>query len=292
MSSDPEQGKRYAFGIASTLAWLTLLVAFVATTATMTIDNLKHVGNSASTIVQHLSNKPATVSSLIEEFQKDADTKTSAEIDKNRATIEKTIASLGGDKAFQDSLAKTLNKISEAIFNGSKNVTVDFGPLAAAVADRVNAASKSPVINKEDLAKIKPKILDLSNGSTNISDARNRIKEVTLAWLLWFVLLGVLYLLRQWKFLRTAGWQLFSVGSIFLGAHFAAPVLVHNAINNSDISGFQKDLLPEILKSLTRPMMVLAVIVLVAGVVLLVIEQLVRNHLLSKAPQISPSVVA
>lgn len=292
MTTDPIRGKKYAFGIASTLAWFALLVAFLATMATMTIDNLSHVGNSATTIVQHLSKNPATVNSLINEFKKDADPKTAAEIDRNRATIESTISSLGADKVFRDSLASTLNQISEAIFNGSKSVTVDFGPLAAAVADKVNAAAKSPVISKKELAKLKPKVLDLSKDSTNISDARNKVKEVTFAWLLWFVLLGVLYLLRQWKFLRTAGWQLFSVGLIFLGAHFAVPVVVHSVISNSDMPGFQKDLLPEVLNSLTRPMLVLSIIVLLAGLVLLVVEQLVRNRLQPKTLQKSPSVVA
>ena len=95
------------------------------------------------------------------------------------------------------------------MFNGSTSVTADFGSLAAAVADRVNAAAKTPVITKKELAKLKPKVLDLSKNSTNISNARNKVKEVRLAWLLWSILLGVLYLARQWKFLRTAGWQLF-----------------------------------------------------------------------------------
>ncbi len=113
-----------------------------------------------------------------------------------------------------------------------------------------------------------------------------------MAWLFWFILLGVLYLLRKWKFLLTAGWQLFSVGFIFLGVHLAAPLIASAALNKSDVPGFQRDLLPEILKALTGPMMVLSIIVLLAGVALLVIDQLVRNRLLSRSPQISPSVVA
>lgn len=292
MATDPVHGKKYAFAITSTLSWLALVVAFLATMATMTINTMSHVGNSAATIVQHLSRNPATVDSLVSEFKKDADPKTVVEIDKNRATIESTIASLGGDKAFQDSLASTLNKISEAIFSGSQNVTVDFGPLARVVADRVNASAKSPVISNKELAKLKPKILNLSKDSTNISDARIKVKEVTLVWLLWLVLLGVLYLLRKWKVLRTAGWQLFSVGTIFLGVHFAAPLIVREVINNSDMSVFQRDLLPEVLKSLTQPMMFLSIFALIAGVVLLVSDQLVRNRLRTKATQMSPSVVA
>ncbi len=141
--------------------------------ATMTVDNLSHVGNSAARIVQHLSKNPATVDSLINEFRKDADQKTAAEIDRNQATIESTISSLGDDKVFQDSLASTLNEISEAMLNGSTSVKLDFGPLAAAVADKVNAAAKTAVLTKKELAKLKPKVLDLSKNSSKISNARN-----------------------------------------------------------------------------------------------------------------------
>lgn len=292
MAKDSELGKKSAFALASTLAWLALLVAFLATTATMTVNNMSHVGNTASTIVQHLSKDPATIDSLLDEFKKNADPKTVAEIEKNRTTIETTISSLGGDKAFQDSLADTLNKISEAMLDGAKSVTVDFGPLAAAVADKVNAAAKSPVISKKELAKLKPQVLDLSNQSKNISDARNKLKQVTLAWLFWFVLLGVLYLLKHWKFLRTAGWQLSSVGIIFLTVHFVAPVVVQNVLNNSTMAEYQKELVPEVLKSLTSPMLILSLIVLLVGMTLLVVNHLVRNRLRSKRIQMSPSVVA
>lgn len=55
---------------------------------------------------------------------------------------------------------------------------------------------------------------------------------------------------------------------------------------------FQKDLLPEVPKALTKPMLVLSIIVLLAGVVRLVSDKLMRNRLRSKVIQISPCVVA
>jgi hypothetical protein len=292
MATDSTLGKKSAFAIASTLSFLALLVAFLATIATMTVNNMSHVGNTASTIVQHLSKDPVAIDSLLSEFSKNADPKTVVEIDKNRVVIDSTLTALGGDREFQNLLAGTLNKISKAILSGSKSVTVDFAPLAAAVAAKVNAAAKSQVIGNKELAKLKPKVLDFSKQARNISDARSKFVELMLIWVLWFVLLGVLYLLKGWQFLSTAGWQLFSVGIVFLAVHYAGPVLVHSALDNSTVAEFQKVLVPEILKSLTSPMMILSIIVLLAGVVLLVANQLLRNRLLSKTNQMSPSVVA
>ncbi len=292
MAADSELGRKSAFALASTLAWLALLVAFLATTATMMVNNMSHVGNTASSIVQRLSSDPATIDSLLNEFKKNADPKTVAEIDENRTTIENTISALGGDKAFQDSLADTLNKISQAILSGSKSVTVDFGPLATAVATKVNEAAKSEVISEKELAKLKPQVLDLSKASNNISSARNKVKGVTLSWLLWFVLLGVLYLLKRWKFVRTAGWQLFSVGIIFLALRFVVPVVLDKTLANSGSPVYQKDLLQEVLKMLFGPMLTLSIITALVGFVLLVGDQLLRSRSRQISNQISPSAVA
>lgn len=283
MKADEAFGKKVAFGFTSTIAWLVLLVAFLATVLTLTANDVSHVGDTASRIVQHLSKNPATIDSLLSEFKKSADPKTSAEIDKNRAIIDSTIVALANDKDFQNSLAATLNKISEAVMNGSKSVAVDFGPLAAAIADRVNSASKAPVISKNELAKLKPQVLDLSNGSMSISEARTKTRDVTLAWFLWIALLGVLYLLKRWNVLRTAGWQLLSVGCIFLGVVFAAPVIVHSALNNSTTAEYQRALIPEVLKSLTGHTRNFSIFVAVLGLALVLADLFLRNRLRLKA---------
>ena len=292
MAVDSKVGKKSAVVLVSTLSWFALLVAFLATAAIMTVNSMSHVGNTASAIISHLSKNPATIDSLLDEFKKNADPQTVAEIDKNRVTIDSTIASLGGDKAFQDSLASTLNKISEAILNGSSSVTVDFGPLAVAIADKVNAASKTQVISKKELAKIKPQTLDLSQQSKNISDARNKIKEVTLTWLLWLVLLGVLYLLIGWKVLRTAGWHLFSIGVVFLIVRFGAPIVMNHFLSNSTWPSYQRDLVPEVLNALTHPIVTLSIVLCVAGFSIAVLERIFRKRLEAKNLQTRPSMVA
>lgn len=292
MAADSTLGKKSALAIASTLAWLALLVAFLATAAFLTVNSLSHVGNTASTIVKHLSKNPVTIDSLLNEFKKNADAKTVAEIEKNRDVIDSTIASLGGDKAFQDSLANTLNKISTAILAGSNSVTVNFGPLAVAVADKVNAAAHNSVIDKKELAQLKPQKLDLSKQSKSIADVRNKVKEAMLAWLFWFVFLGVLYLLKRWKFVRTAGWQLLSIGMIFFTLPLVVPVVVRDSLDQSALAMFQKDLIPEVLNSLTRPILILSLAALTVGLLTLVVDALVQRRWRLQKAHTSPSVVA
>ena len=292
MAADSTLGKKSALAIASTLAWLALLVAFLATAAFLTVNSLSHVGNTASTIVKHLSKNPVTIDSLLNEFKKNADAKTVAEIEKNRDVIDSTIASLGGDKAFQDSLANTLNKISTAILAGSNSVTVNLGPLAVAVADKVNAAAHNSVIDKKELAQLKPQKLDLSKQSKSIADVRNKVKEAMLAWLFWFVFLGVLYLLKRWKFVRTAGWQLLSIGMIFFTLPLVVPVVVRDSLDQSALAMFQKDLIPEVLNSLTRPILILSLAALTVGLLTLVVDALVQRRWRLQKAHTSPSVVA
>lgn len=292
MANGAQIGKKSLIGFVSTLSWLVLLASFLATVALLSVDNLKHVGNSASSIVRELSKNPSDINSLIDDFRKNADPKTVAEIDKNRAKINATIASIGGSKEFQDSLALTLNKISQAILNGSSSVQVDFTKLATLVADEVNKASNSTVITKKELAKLKPKTLDLGKQSKVVNNVRNRITEVMLSWLLWLILLGVLYLLKRWKVLRTAGWQLFSIGVIFLTIRYGAPIIANHALTNSTLPVYQRDLIPQVLDALTGSLVVVSVVAFVLGFLVLIVDQFVRNRLSSKNGQISPSAVA
>ncbi len=292
MASGAQIGKRSLIGFVSTISWLLLLASFLATAALLSVDNMKHVGNSASSIVNQLSKSQSDVNSLIDDFRKNADPKTLAEIDNNRVKINETIASLGGSKEFQDSLASTLNKISEAILNGSSSVEIDFSKLATIVANAVNKASNSDVISKKELAKLKPKTLNLGKQSKVINSVHSRIVEVMLCWILWLILLGVLYLLKRWKVLRTAGWQLFSIGTIFLLIRYGAPIIANRALTNSTMPIYQRDLIPQVLSAVVGPIVEVSIVACVLGFVLLFLDQLKRQRTTSKSPQMSPSVVA
>lgn len=292
MASGAQVGKKTLIGFVSTISWIVLLASFLATVALLSVDNLKHVGNSASTIVNQLSKSPSDINSLIDDFKKNADPKTVAEIDKNRAKINETIASLAGSKEFQDSLASTLNKISEAVLNGSSSVQVDFTKLATIVANSVNKASNSVVISKKELAKLKPKTLDLGKQSKVVNNVQTRIDEVMLCWLLWFVLLGVLYLLKRWGVLRTAGWQLFSIGVIFLSIRFGAPIIANHTLANSTLPIYQRDLVPQVLKALTGSLVETSIVACLLGLILIFLDQFHRQRQAARIGQISPSVVA
>lgn len=292
MASAAQVGQKSLIGFVSTLSWVVLLASFLATVGLMSVDNLKHVGNSASAIVDHLSKNQKDIDSLVDEFKKNADPKTVAQIDKNRAKIEATIASIGGSKEFQDSLASILNKIAAAILNGDSSVQIDFSKLARLAADEVNKASDSVVITKKELAKLKPTTLKLGKQSKTLADVRDRIREVALAWLLWLILVGVLYLLKGWRVLRTTGWQLFSVGGIFLLVRYAIPFVTDHVLTSSTIPVYQRDLVPQIIDALTRYLLLASMIACALGLVLVFLDISLRKRVQPRVGQISPSVVA
>lgn len=292
MASAAQVGKKSLIGFVSTIAWLVLLASFLASVGLMSVDNLKHVGNSASAIVDHLAKNQKDIDSLVDDFKKNADPKTVAQIDHNRAKIEATIASIGDSKEFQNSLAAILNKISAAILNGDSSVQIDFSKLARLAADEVNKASNSVVITKKELAKLKPTTLKLGKQSRTLTNVRDRIREVALAWLLWLILLWVLFLIKGWKILRTAGWQLFSVGGIFLLVRYGIPFITKHILASSTVPLYQRDLVPQIIDALTRYLLLASVLACAVGLVLVFIDIALRKRASLKVDQTSPSVVA
>ncbi len=292
MGGGSQIGRRSAVGLVSTLAWLSLFIAVASTAASLTVGSLNHVGTSASMLVKDISEKPSTINSIIDEFKKNADAKTVAEIEKNRAKITSTISSLGSSKEFQDLLASTLNQISQAILKGSNSVKVDFSKIASLVASKVNEASKSRVISQKELAKIKPQTLDLSKQSQAVVNVHNKIKEVMLAWILWLILLAVLYLLTGWRVLRTAGWHLFTIGMVFLLVRFGAPVVMDKILSNSTWPTYQRELVPQVFNSLTGSIVTFSAVLALVGLLIVILERLLRERIRPKASQMRPSVVA
>lgn len=278
MADSAQVGRKPLIGFVSTFSWLVLLIAVASTAASLTVNSLNHVGNSASVLVRDISQNPSTINSLIDEFKKNADAKTAAEIEKNRSKIDSTIASLGGSKEFENLLSVTLNQISQAILNGSSSVKVDFTKIATVIANRVNEAANSTVISVKDLAKIKPQTLDLSKQSKVVVNVHDKIRMIMLAWILWLLLLGVLFLLKGWKIVRTAGWQLFSIGITFLLIRFGTPIIADNILSNSSWPTYQRDLVPQVFRALTSPLLNLAIITTLVGIVLLILDELLGKR--------------
>lgn len=266
-----EVGKKAAIALISVLAWLLLLAAVVATSAALSISSLNHVGNSASNIVQELSKNQSAINSLIDEFKKNADPKTSLNIEKNREAINRAIASLGSSKEFQDSIAATINEISQAIISGSSSVKIDFSQIAAQVSAKINAAAKSTVISKKELAKVKPYILDLGKQSRVIKNVHSRVELVLLAWILWLLLLGALFLLKGIKVFRTAGGQLLSIGLSILIIRYVAPWFATRVLEKSDLAVYQRDLIPLIFNTLSKSIIDVSIVLIIAGVILLLV---------------------
>lgn len=271
-------GKKILVALLSTLAWPLLLIALLVTSANLVVSNLNHVGDLAATIVKEVSARPMTVNSLIDEFIKSADADVAKEIKKNRARIERTIVSLGSSSEFRELISSTLNQISQAALNGESSVNIDFTPVAALIAEKVNEAAKSRVISKKILSDIKPTSIDLSNQSTTVRKVKNLLHQALFIWALWLALLVGLFLLIGRRTLRTFGAHLISIGIVGLALRFLAPVLAQNAITSSEGALYAQQIVPQILARLLSPVMTLSILALVLGVVLIATGQFVKDR--------------
>lgn len=270
--------KKVLVGLLSTLAWPSLLIALLVTSANLVVNNLNHIGGLAATVVKEVSANPNTLSSIIDEFTKNADPNMAKEIKKNRARIERTIASLGASSNFQDAISLTLNQISQAVLSGASSVNVDFAPLATLVARKVNEAAKSTVISKRVLADIKPTSIDLSQQSTTVAKVKNLLHQALLIWVLWLALhIGLFFLIGR-RILSTFGAHLVSIGIIFLALRLLAPVLAQNAITSSDGALYAQQIAPQILARLLSPVMILSIVALVLGVALIATGKFVKDR--------------
>jgi len=271
-------GKKILVGLLSTLAWPLLLLALLVTSANLIVSNLNHVGDLAATIVKEVSARPMTVNSLIDEFIKSADADAAKEIKKNRARIERTVVSLGSSSEFRELISSTLNQISQAALNGESSVNIDFTPIAALIADKVNEAAKSRVISKKILSDIKPTSIDLSKQSTTIRKVKNLLHQALFIWVLWLALLIGLFLLIGRRILRTFGAHLISIGIVGLALRFLTPVLAQNAITSSEDALYAQQIAPQILARLLSPIMTLSIAALVLGVALIATGQFVKDR--------------
>jgi len=266
--------KKALSAVISTLAWIFLVLSLLATTANFALNRLSHVGSSASALVETVASNPSAISSLIDEFEKGADSKAVKEIERNRDAIEKTLASLGKSEEFRNSIEKTLNDISNAVLQGSSSVVIDFSEIASQVAAHINAAAKSTVITKKNLDEVVPATLDLSKQSETISNVKSAIHLSLFLWVIWFMLIGLLVWIKGRKVLRTSGIQLISVGILATAIHFLSPVGFARATKSSDLVEFQRDAISEGLKAISSPSLLIGVFATVIGLALVFFGQL------------------
>jgi hypothetical protein len=271
-------GKKFLAGFLSTLAWVILSLAIVATSANFIVNGLSHVGDSASTLIKDIASDPKTLNSIINDMEKNSDPDSVKLIEESRSTIDATLASLGGSADFRDSLAATLNQIAQAVLAGDKSVKVDFSHIVEIAASKINAASKKTVIKKKELAKIKPTTLDLSKQSKVVKKVRDYLHLSLLLWVFWLVLLLLGYLLRGKKIVRTFGLQLFSVGALGLLIRFGAPSLVTRLMNNSSLPEYQRELITKAYKLISAPAENIGVVLTIIGVLLFTADFVVRRR--------------
>lgn len=271
--SSSSAGRKALTGFISSIAWLFLVLSLLATTANFVLNGFSKVGSSASSLVETISSSPSALNSLIDEFEKNADPKAAAEIEKNRSQIEATLASLGKSESFRASLEKTLNDISSAVLGGASSVTVDFSDLANQVAAEINAAAKTKVITDANLEEVVPSTLDLSKQSETIANVKKVIHLSLLLWIVWFALIGLLVWLKGRKVLQTSGIQLISVGILATAIHFLAPLGLNRANKSADLAEFQRDAISEGFKIIASPTLIVGLVATALGLVLVFLSR-------------------
>ena len=270
--------KRILTGLLSLLSWLWLLIAVVATSATLMLSGLGHTENLASTILQDFLKDQNTMNSLIDEFKKDVDPQIAKQIEKNRDSISQTIESLVASAEFQDALSKPLNQIAQGILAGSATVKVDFSQITTLIAEKVNTAAKSKIFSKKDLAELQSRVLNIEEQSKIYAQVHSNLRTAMLLWVAWVLLLVALFYLKGRAVLKTAGRQLLSIGVLILILKFGTPFVAGLIIKSSSGSSLLIDILPKVIGSVTTPMFNLAIVVLLIGTALLGTEIYLRRR--------------
>lgn len=256
------------------LSWPSLLIAVVATSWILMLSGLNHLGDFTSSFLQDSLKDQKSVNLLIDEFEKAADSRIAKQIEKNRVAINQAIGSLVASTEFQDELSQPLNQISEGIMAGSETVKVDFSKLATLVAAKVNAAGKSKVISKKQIANLKPQVINIQTISKNYSEIHDTLNTLMLAWVIWILLFVALFFLKGHSVLRTAGRQLLSIGIpmtlLTLSTPFAVGFVIKFLLAAEFLSApsLVTELIPKLIGSLISPTLILAIVVSLFGIVL------------------------
>ena len=256
------------------LSWPSLLIAIVASSAILTLSSLSHVGDFTSSFMQDSLKDKKNVNMLIDEFEKTADTRTAKQIEKNRVALNQAIESLITSTEFQDELSQPLNQISEGIIAGSETVEVDFSKLATLVAAKINAAGKSKIFSKKEIANLKPQVINIQTISQKYSKIRGTLNTLMLAWVIWILLFVALFFLKGHSVLRTAGRQLLSIGIPMTLLTLSTPFVFGFVIKFllarvfPSIPSLVTDLIPKVFASLINPSLNFAIVVSLFGIVL------------------------
>ena len=282
--------KRMGCGLLLLISWLVLFAAVTVTSANLLLNEVSHPGGLISATLQDFSMDPKAATSLLDDVMKNAGADTKKQIEKNRATINQTIESLAGSVEFQNAVSKPADQIAQALLAGSPSVTVDFSRVAILAAGKINAAVKTTVIPKKELAKLKPQILKIEKQSKVVGKVHRKLRAALLIWLVWILLLALLFLLKKRGEVRSMGLQLVSIGVVFLIIRFVAPIVADFAVKKSTSPLYVVDLLPKILGLTLAPVLKLSIIVLVVGVVLLVLNWFLKRSEGKKSDTAVPTI--
>ena len=123
--------KKFAVATLSLLVWLSLTLAILFTSLTLSLNELDQSGDIAVSVLEKNSTNETAISSIFDEIKNSTNPSTRKEFEKNRVPITKAIVTLSSSIEFKDFVATSLNDLSQGLLSGASNVSVDFSKIAS-----------------------------------------------------------------------------------------------------------------------------------------------------------------
>lgn len=261
--------KKVAIGLLSFIAWVALVFAVLFTSLNLLFNGLNESGDVAASVLTKISTSDSAISSIFDEIKKSVDPKLAVEFEKKEEAIKEVITTLSASSEFKRAVASSINGVSRGLFSGANNVTIDFSETATLLVNAVNKANGTPIITKKDLSKLTLKTLDISKQSKILTQVQEKLHLGLLFWIVWVLIMLGVFFIKRGVLLKSAGWQLISLGPPLIILRLLSPLL----INRVSAPAYLKEVLPQLINSLFGPVFILGAAMFILGGVILVVEK-------------------
>jgi|GEM_PF-3814604 len=258
--------KKFAVATLSLLVWLSLTLAILFTSLTLSLNELDQSGDIAVSVLEKISTNETAISSIFDEIKKSTNPSTRKEFEKNRTPITKAIVTLISSIEFKDFVATSLNDLSHGLLSGVSNVSVDFSKIAPLFVNTINESAKKTIITKRDLKKFTLKKFDISKESEVLSKVRSKVHLGLIFWIIWALMLLGFFFLKREALLRITGWHLLSLGLSLVIFKFLTPFFAAHL----PTPAYLKVIIPALVTSIFDSMFIFGITLATVGGAILV----------------------
>lgn len=266
--------KKFAVATLSLLVWLSLTLAVLFTSLTLSLNELDQSGDIAVSVLEKISTNEMAISSIFDEIKKSTNPSTRKEFEKNRVPITKAIVTLSSTIEFKDFVATSLNDLSQGLLSGASNVSVDFSKIAPLFVNTINKSAKKTIITKRDLNKFTLKKFDISKQSEVLSKVRSKVHLGLIFWIIWALMLLGFFFLKREALLRILGWNLFSLGLPLVIFKFLTPFIA----GYLPAPAYLRANIPQLVTSIFGPMFIFGITLVTVGGAVLIGRKISSNR--------------